>query len=540
MTGSWADRLAAPRLWRRLGVAIFLVVAFLPIAAIAIAALKWLVDSPAAAHVMLPWSRRLPILLRSVVRSAGVAAVAMALGLVIASAFWRSGPRWFLRLRWLIVALAPVPAYVHALAWTSLGTALAKGLRPLFGPNLAFAGSWAAAWVSVMALLPLAVGLALVATESVPRALREVAQVHRSDDQVLWRVLLPLAMPLLAMGACVLFLLDLLDYSVPSLFQVNVYALEVFVAFSETNEAATAFFAALPLMAVSVAVVIFIARRLPRAMQAPARGGLAAGWRPRFGRAVRLLQAFGLLVLTLAIAVPMLSLVALVGGIGSFGEALGLARAETLYSLAVALTAAVVVLPVGMAVAAWLDEPRRRGWLAWLAVCLPLAVPPSLVGIGLIVAFNTPALPLHGTAIMPVLAALARFTPLAALLLYAQRQRLDPALLDAARVLQRSPWQGFSEVTLPLMAPGLFAAVCITFALTLGELGATLLVAPAGRATLTMRIFTFLHNGASDRVAALCLVMVVAALGAGLLGILALGAMGRTGWRSELEAEAAA
>jgi iron(III) transport system permease protein len=77
-------------------------------------------------------------------------------------------------------------------------------------------------------------------------------------------------------------------------------------------------------------------------------------------------------------------------------------------------------------------------------------------------------------------------------------------------------------VTLPLVAPGLVAAACLTFALTLGELGATLLVAAPGRGTLTMRIYTFLHFGASDRVAALCLLMVLAAL---LLGLAAMAAL---------------
>ena len=242
-------------------------------------------------------------------------------------------------------------------------------------------------------------------------------------------------------------------------------------------------------------MVVFVARRLPRAMQAPAHGGLATGWRPRWPVGWRLAQALALGLMALAALVPLVSLTLLVGGLERFGAALGAARADIVYSVAVALVASVAVLPLGLAAASWLHGRRDGNGLAWLAVCLPLAVPPSLVGIGLIVAFNTPLLPLHGTAIMPVLAALARFAPLVALVLYAQRQRLDPLLLDAARVFQRSYWRGWSGVALPLMAPGLFAGACLTFALTMGELGATL-VAPAGRETLTMRIYNFLTPAA--------------------------------------------
>jgi iron(III) transport system permease protein len=538
---SLADRLAAPRVWRSIGIALFLLVAFVPLLAIGLAALKWLAESPAAAALVTPLGRRLPILLRSLLRSGLVAGAAMGLGLVVASAYWRAGPRWFLRTKWLFVALAPVPAYIHALAWTTFATELARRLRPLVGPGLAFVGPGAAGWVSVMSLLPLALALALLATGGVPRLLREMAQVYQPDGRVLLRVVLPLAAPLLAMGACVLFLLDLLDYSVPSLFQVNVYALEVFVAFSESNEPAEAFVAALPLLLVSLAVVVLIARHLPRAMQAPAHAGLATGWRARWPLPFRLAQGLAVGVMLLAALVPLVSLAALVGDLGSFGAAIGAARADVVYSLAVALVAAVAVLPLGLAAAGWLGRggPDGRGSrLAWLAVCLPLAVPPSLVGIGLIVAFNTPLLPLHGTNVMPVLAALARFAPLVALVLYAQRRRLDPLLLDAGRLFQRSYWRGWTGVTLPLMAPGLAAGACLTFALTLGELGATLLVAPAGRETLTMRIYNFLHSGASDRVAALCLVMVLAALAAGGLALVALAAMDRAGRGGAARAEA--
>ena len=82
--------------------------------------------------------------------------------------------------------------------------------------------------------------------------------------------------------------------------------------------------------------------------------------------------------------------------------------------------------------------------------------------------------------------------------------------------------QDWLRVRLPLLTPGLLAALCVAFALTLGELGATLIVAPPGQQTLTMRIYNYLHYGASDTVAGLCLAMaagtvVAAAAGAALL-----------------------
>jgi iron(III) transport system permease protein len=76
-----------------------------------------------------------------------------------------------------------------------------------------------------------------------------------------------------------------------------------------------------------------------------------------------------------------------------------------------------------------------------------------------------------------------------------------------------------------MFLPGFVAAACVVFALAAGELGATLVVAPPGQATLTMRIYNYLHYGASQTVAGLCLIMASTALGAGVAAL-----FGIRGW----------
>jgi iron(III) transport system permease protein len=102
-------------------------------------------------------------------------------------------------------------------------------------------------------------------------------------------------------------------------------------------------------------------------------------------------------------------------------------------------------------------------------------------------------------------------------------------MIEAARVLEASRARIWLRVVLPLMAPGLAAAAAAVFALTAGELGATLIVTPPGRATLTLRIYNFLHYGASDMVGGLCLVMTGLVMGAGVLGVLVVAAWSRAG-----------
>ena len=56
-------------------------------------------------------------------------------------------------------------------------------------------------------------------------------------------------------------------------------------------------------------------------------------------------------------------------------------------------------------------------------------------------------------------------------------------LEDAARDLYATPWQAFSRVTLPLMAPAIVAGATLAFVVSLDDFLITLMVAPAGATT---------------------------------------------------------
>jgi len=200
------------------------------------------------------------------------------------------------------------------------------------------------------------------------------------------------------------------------------------------------------------------------------------------------------------------------------------AMRDLAFSFGIAIAAALLSLPLSWA---FLEGMRRRRTLQWLVV-IPLAIPAPLVGAGMVGIFNQPWLTgLYNSAWMPILAGLARFFPLAVLALAAQYQRVDPLLLDAARVFQKNRWRSALWVRLPLMAPGLIAAASLVFALTLGELGATLIVIPPGQNTLSLRIYNYLHYGASDVVARLCLLVLGLTLAGGVAAALSLAGIGR-------------
>jgi len=455
---------------------------------------------PGSLALALPAGRRWGLFISSVSLATGVSLIATALGFLGALAL-TSGALGRVRfLRWFPLVLAPLPPYVHALAWNQAITWLATVL-PGDGPPPPGSGMAITFWVEVMALLPFAVALGLVAIRSLPRPAIEVARLHRADMAVLGGIVLPLAAPFLMSSVGLTFMLTLTNYEVPSLFAVTTYPLEIYAEFSASHDAARATILAMPILAISTMALVLLLPTLRQVSLRDSDGieGIPWRWPPW----LRVVLGAAVTALAAQLVVPAISLAARTSSWKAAAASVALARPELGFSLLVATAAAVLVLPLASAVAHHL---RSAGW--WLLAFAPLAVPAPLVGIALSRTFNS-TLPLAvlDSPLLPVLAALIRFTPFATLVLLAGLRRRQAERIDAVRVFQPDPVAGWLKVRLHLEAPTLLAACGLVFALSLGELGATLLVTPPGRSTLAIRIYNYLHYGAAGSVRGLCLLM---------------------------------
>ena len=124
------------------------------------------------------------------------------------------------------------------------------------------------------------------------------------------------------------------------------------------------------------------------------------------------------------------------------------------------------------------------------------AVPSTIIGVGLIGLWNRPG-PfgvLYGTDAMLLLAYLARFVPVATLILAAATQTVSVSQEEAAAVSGVGWLRTVRGIVLPQLRVGVAAAWVVAFVLAFGELGASILVAPPGEATLPIRIYTIIAN----------------------------------------------
>lgn len=199
-------------------------------------------------------------------------------------------------------------------------------------------------------------------------------------------------------------------------------------------------------------------------------------------------------------------------------------------SIRVALIATLIVLLVGIALG-WLLARRRFFGRELLdaIVTLPLVLPPTVLGYYLLVLLGRGGLigratetitgePLVFTWKGAVVAASVGALPLVVKTSRAAISAVDKNLEDAARTLGQSEWRVFRRVTLPLASRGIMAAAMLAFARSLGDFGATLMVAgniPGRTQTAAIAIYDATQAGRNEY--ALTLVLVLSALALSLV-----------------------
>lgn len=143
---------------------------------------------------------------------------------------------------------------------------------------------------------------------------------------------------------------------------------------------------------------------------------------------------------------------------------------------------------------------------------IPSAVPSVSIGLGLLVAFSQPPVLLNGTALIVFIAHFLLVSAFTYGNVSAGLTRLPPEYEHIAQSLGARPFYRLRHVTLPLLAPYLIAAFSLSFAMSMGELGATLMIYPPGWVTMPVGIFSLSDRGAIFDSATLTMILGAATL----------------------------
>jgi iron(III) transport system permease protein len=395
-------------------------------------------------------------------------------------------------------------------------------------------GHLGAAVVHALAALPwvvLIVGVGLCAVEP---ELEESALLAYGPVGVLLKVTLRRAWGAIAAAALAVAVLTAGDMTVTDLLQIRTYAEEAYLQYSLGRGPGGAALVAIPPLVVLGLLIVFVGRLLARLD--PARV-VSSFSRARVWHLGRWRLPCGLLLAALvgsAAAVPLYSLVWRAGRVGgratlgrpphwslaglagtlqNAGEEIWEPLQQSLVCTAVAATATAFLA----CVLAWASR-TSFGWrcVALITLALTLATPGPVAGMALVLAYrNLPSV--YDSSAMVVMAEAFRTLPYALLILWPFLRSFPQELLDAAALDGLTTWGQLVRVVIPLSRRALVAAWAIAFAIGLGELPATNLVAPPGTQPMPVVIWGLLHTGVESHLSGVALIMLIVVCAAGII-----------------------
>ena len=349
-----------------------------------------------------------------------------------------------------------------------------------------------------------------------PRIEEAARMLGARPRDVLWHVTLPLLRPAIAAAALLVFIFCFTSFGVILILGGPRFAtLEVEIYRQTVN------FFNLPLAAaLSIVQILFTFSLMWVYTRLQARTTVPLDLRPRVHtqrRAAslrdRIIVGANVALMLVLLLSPLLALVERSFRLGGefnlryYGELFVNRRDSILYvppiqavinSLGIALAVVGLALVVGLISASLLARPgRRRGIRRLQAVfdpllMLPLGTSAVTLGFGFIIALDQPPLNLRTSLLLLLLAHTLVAFPFVVRSLLPGLRGIKPSLREAASIMGASPWQVWRQVDLPIVGRALLVGAVFAFTISMGEFGATSLIARPQTPTMPVAIYRFL------------------------------------------------
>ncbi len=411
-----------------------------------------------------------------------------------------------------LLAMCMVPPYLVVSGWMALLSIHVWPLKTLV-----------AGWLSGMIHAPLASVLCGLVLQAVPRSCEESGLLCGTRHQVFWHITVPQAAWGLVGVALVITILSTVDMTVTDLLLVRTFSEEIFAEFQLNRSPAQAASTAVPLI-VGLLVLGMAFFRFARPLSEPSESMDASRFESRAGTTQRPTpweRLFLVTVLFCLVVLPLGAIAWRIGHLGAFIQSCQLVADELGYGFVLATVAAVIsTLPAWMPAYAMSHSPTLRPFVLSWAILL-MALPAPLLAVGLTALLNHNDLRgwFYDSPAIIVMAYLIRFIPYHVLILASALRMLPPEVEEAAACDGASRFQVLRHVMVPLfLKPAVFGAG-VVFILSLGEVGASILVVPPGTTTIAIRFYTLLHYGVYAEAASvgLILALIISVLSLGLV-----------------------
>jgi len=322
------------------------------------------------------------------------------------------------------------------------------------------------------------------------------------------RITLPMLRPSILAGGLLVFLYAMSDFGSLSLLRVHVFTTEIYHQLNTRFDQSASAMLSFVLVLITIAVLLGQRVLLNRGSYVTVTGTARVARPIPLGRWRWPGFALACSILGLSVFIPLAVLLSQAGSAGQLAEVFGEQWGFLKNSLGLASATALAAVLIGLVVAQTGRRIKPAGSGIPGIVQLGYAIPGTVLGLSLILLYNTYAPWLYGTVALLIVAYLIRFLTQAVQGVDAALAGINPHLEEAARSLAATPSRVLRQVLAPLLRPTLFGVCALVFISTMKELDATLLLRPAGFDTLPVRVYIHTVEAEYAKAAALSLMLI--------------------------------
>lgn len=414
----------------------------------------------------------------------------------------------------LVLSLVPIflPPYILAVAWRLLlaCNGLAEQWLGIGDPTSKFLDSiWGCAFILTTAYLPVTILFLSNAFRYINPSVEEAARLDGSEVQVMRHVTLPGIRHAILSSALIVFLLAISEFGVPMILGVQVFTTEIFTQFAAFYNEKAAVALSLPLLLFALVLILW-ERKLIAQMAFVSEDDISALQAKH--RGLKLWSGPALIVCCLIVLVSAglpLAVIASQASADAFTQAIRIGEAPMGVSLTTAIIGATVLSVVGLGTGYAVE--RAHAHAIDLVTMLLFAAPATIIGIGLIKFWNAPLFSgiVYNTPVVIIIGFFVRFLILTERIFASALAQIPISFEQSARIEGASAFQLARYVIMPLLRPAFVTAWILAFIFCFGELTTTIIVYPAGGATLPISLYTIMANSPETLTASMSLLLVL-------------------------------
>lgn len=363
------------------------------------------------------------------------------------------------------------------------------------------------------------------AMNSIDSSLEEAAEnLGMSKLRRIITVTLPVILPSILAGCIMVFMTSLADFGTPMLLGEGYTVLPVLVYNEYMSESAIN-----PNMASALSVIIVLCSLLILTFQkivVDRKNYMMSSLRPpqevQLKGAKRFWASLPVYVITFLAFLPQIVVVCqsfversfsgVVKGINLSNYQAMMKRLSTNITNTYVFSIIAIVFIILAGILASYILVRKKGKVASLIdtlIMFPYVIPGSVLGIGLIVAFNRKPIVLVGTAAIMIISYIVRKLPYTVRSGSAFLYQMDPFIEEASINLGVSPMKTFFTVTARMMLPGILSGAVLSWITCINELSSSIMLYSGKTSTIAVAIYQEVTRMSDGTAAALATILTV-------------------------------